>query len=63
MATAEAIPDVDLDAPLSNEWGFECVRLRLPAEWRLTEDIFLKLCAPSTACFGRPMSAGSAQGA
>ena len=45
MVTAEAIPDANLDAPLSNEWGFECVQLRLPAEWRLTEDIFLELCA------------------
>ena len=45
MVTAEAVPDANLDAPLSNEWGFECIQLRLPAEWRLTEDIFLELCA------------------
>ena len=45
MVTAEAVPEVNLDAPLSNEWGFECIRLRLPPEWRLTEDIFLELCA------------------
>ena len=45
MVTAEAVPEVNLDAPLSNEWGFECIQLRLPPEWRLTEDVFLELCA------------------
>ena len=45
MVTAEAIPDVNLDAPLPNEFGFECIVLRLPEEWPLTEDIFLELCA------------------
>ena len=45
MVTAEAIPEVNLDAPLPNEFGFECIVLRLPAEWPLTEDIFLELCA------------------
>ena len=45
MVTAEAIPEVSLDAPLPNEFGFECIQLRLPAEWQLTEDIFLDLCA------------------
>ena len=45
MVTAEAIPGISLDAPLFNEWGFECIQLRLPPEWRLTEDIFLELCA------------------
>ena len=45
MVTAEATPDVNLDAPLPNEFGFECIVLRLPAEWPLTEDIFLELCA------------------
>ena len=44
MVTAEAVPEVNLDAPLPNEFGFECIVLRLPAEWRLTEDIFLDLC-------------------
>ena len=45
MVTAEAIPEVSLDAPLPNEWGFECIQLCLPEQWRLTEDIFLELCA------------------
>ena len=45
MVTAEALPEVDLDAPLPNEFGFECIVLRLPEEWHLTEDIFLELCA------------------
>ena len=45
MVTAEAVPEVNLDAPLPNEFGFECIVLRLPAEWQLTEDVFLELCA------------------
>ena len=45
MVTAEALPEVNLDAPLPNEFGFECILLRLPEQWRLTEDIFLELCA------------------
>ena len=44
MVSAEAVPEVNLDAPLPNEFGFECIKLRLPAEWRLTEDAFLELC-------------------
>ena len=45
MVTAEALPEVNLDAPLPNEFGFECILLRLPTEWQLTEDLFLELCA------------------
>ena len=45
MVTAEAIPEVSLDAPLLNEFGFECIVLRLPEEWKLTEEVFLELCA------------------
>ena len=45
MVTAEALPEVNLDAPLPNEFGFECILLRLPEQWRLSEDIFLELCA------------------
>ena len=48
MVTAEAAevrPEIDLNAPLPNEFGFEYIQLRLPAEWRLTEDIFLEICA------------------
>ena len=44
MVTAEAKPEIDLDAPLANEFGFECILLRLPAEWELTEAAFLELC-------------------
>ena len=44
MVTAEAKPEIDLDAPLANEFGFECMQLRLPAEWELTEAAFLELC-------------------
>ena len=44
MVTAEALPEVNLDAPLPNEFGFECIRLRLPEQWRLTEGVFLELC-------------------
>ena len=44
MVTAEAVPEVNLAVPLPNEFGFECIMLRLPAEWRLTEDAFLELC-------------------
>ena len=44
MVTAEALPEVNLDAPLPNEFGFECIVLRLPAEWRLSEEAFLELC-------------------
>ena len=45
MVTAEALPEVSLDAPLPNEFGFECIVLRLPEEWKLTEEVFLELCA------------------
>ena len=45
MVTAEVLPDVSLDAPLPNEFGFECIVLRLPEEWKLTEEVFLELCA------------------
>ena len=44
MVTAEAEAKPDLSAPLPNEWGFECIRLRLPPEWQLTEECFLELC-------------------
>lgn len=44
MVTAEAEPQIDLDAPLPNEFGFECIVLRLPGEWKLTEQAFLELC-------------------
>ena len=44
MVTAQAEPQIDLDAPLPNEFGFECVILRLPEEWKLTEEAFLELC-------------------
>ena len=44
MVTAEAKPEIDLDAPLANEFGFECIQLRLPAEWQVTEAAFLELC-------------------
>ena len=44
MVTAQAEVKPDLSAPLPNEWGFECIRLRLPPEWRLTEECFLELC-------------------
>lgn len=52
MVTAEApeaSPEIDLNAPLPNEFGFEYIQLRLPAEWTLTEDIFLELCALNDA--------------
>ena len=48
MVTAEAPeagPELDLNAPLPNEFGFEYIQLRLPAEWTLTEDILLEICA------------------
>lgn len=47
MVTAEASearPEINLDAPLPNEWGFEYLQLRLPPEWKLTEAAFLELC-------------------
>ena len=44
MVTAEALPEVNLDVPLPNEFGFECIMLRLPAAWRLAEEAFLELC-------------------
>ena len=43
MVTAQAEPQIDLNAPLPNEFGFECIVLRLPEEWKLTEDAFLEL--------------------
>ena len=44
MAAAEARPELDLSAPLPNEFGFEYIEIRLPAEWALTEAAFLELC-------------------
>ena len=44
MVTAEALPEVNLAVPLPNEFGFECIMLRLPEEWRLAEEAFLELC-------------------
>ena len=44
MVTAEARPETNLDAPLSNEFGFEYIEIRLPAGWALTEAAFLELC-------------------
>ena len=44
MAAAEARPELDLSAPLPNEFGFEYIEIRLPAEWQLTEATFLELC-------------------
>lgn len=43
MVTAQAEPQIDLNAPLPNEFGFECIVLRLPEEWKLTEEAFLEL--------------------
>lgn len=43
MVTAQAEPQIDLNAPLPNEFGVECVVLRLPQEWKLTEEAFLEL--------------------
>ena len=45
MVTAEARPELDLNAPLPNEFGFEYIEIRLPAEWQLTEEAFLEICA------------------
>ena len=43
MVTAQAEPQLDLNAPPPNEFGFECIVLRLPEEWKLTEEAFLEL--------------------
>ena len=43
MVTAQAEPQIDLNAPPPNEFGFECIVLRLPEEWKLTEEAFLEL--------------------
>lgn len=44
MVAAEARPETNLDGPLSSEFGFEYIEIRLPAEWALTEAAFLELC-------------------
>ena len=45
MVTAERTPTLDLSAPIRMEFGFEYVSIRLPAEWRLTEEAFLEICS------------------